>query len=452
MGDFNFKGMKKFTDDSSEDLLTGGAAYPENQSDDFGTGDDVFDDSSFDDYLPSNTDEDPLFGSSMGAKSDDDDEEDVGLITDDGDMFSDAFDDSDEDDGTDSPILDSITSALNSRSDDGDVLGLNSMHDDDNAGLLDLTAPVPEDTISASSDFDEEFEEPEPLPERPVTRPHSRHPENRERRVAENRVMPTRSAEPVAEVAKPAPTAETRSNPREIPVRSQEKTFQNPISAVRRAMEEKRFSGRTLGTPPEQKNEPVLEERKIPAPEERPQVKPIEQKTESVPLSVANKAPLSHFTVHVDNGDVHVSGHGRGIVFVGDGNLVVDNDGFLEECSVHCSTADIYGRVSGNVAGRELARITIQNGAKVTGDICADSVIVKSGIVVGNLYGSTVSVENGAVKGNIIGKEELAVTSGSRIKGDVESGHLNIDKDAMISGSCKQYSSGVTIPDDIFEG
>ncbi len=194
-----------------------------------------------------------------------------------------------------------------------------------------------------------------------------------------------------------------------------------------------------------------LKEKHSPSkPRMRDRVKEVQKDFAPVPVSEANKAPLSGLTLRVDS-EVEVSGTGSGITFIGDGTVYVANDGVLQNCNFHAKEISVFGRVEGDIVGKELSKVTVIDGGKVIGTICSDTVVVENGIVVGKLYGSSVKINNGAVKGNIIAKEDILVGPGSKIKGDVESGHLDIDKMAVIAGKCTQYSSGVDIPDDVFE-
>lgn len=211
---------------------------------------------------------------------------------------------------------------------------------------------------------------------------------------------------------------------------------------------EEEFDEPVYDTPVKEESKPT--EKEEPAKVEEP-VKEIKKEFEPVPVSVVNKAPLTGLTIHVDDGEVGISGGGSGVVFVGNGCLKVLNDGKLENCSYHTNSVSVFGRVDGDIAGEELERVILKSGGKVVGNICADQIEIESGIVIGGLFGSSVKIKDGAVKGNVVAKEDVQINGSSKIKGDVESGHLDIDKGVLISGKCIQYGTGVDIPDDVFE-
>ena len=208
-------------------------------------------------------------------------------------------------------------------------------------------------------------------------------------------------------------------------------------------------------------SEPIVEDANIPQPKPEPALSekkeepPImEEKEVTPPKTVSEEklpyAILSGFCVRADEDKTVLSGKGVNVMLAGSGKMIVANDGVLVNSHCHSANLEVYGRIDGEVASEELVCVRICEGGKVVGNVCADQIFVEKGVVIGNLFGNTVNIIGGAVKGTVVAKEELTVSAGSKIKGNVESGHLNIDKEAMIEGSCKQYNTGVVVPDDIF--
>ncbi|MCG8502792.1 MAG: polymer-forming cytoskeletal protein [Firmicutes bacterium] len=80
---------------------------------------------------------------------------------------------------------------------------------------------------------------------------------------------------------------------------------------------------------------------------------------------------------------------------------------------------------------------TIRIDGKVNGEIevKGDVVIGETALVTGNIVSTNVII-SGTVEGNVIAKEQLRLTSSSKLVGDIKMNSLIADEGAILNGNC----------------